>query len=430
MLRSLVRRPRANVVLSCTDIVRIRLLALTAVVGIVLLSSSEWPHALGHASGHSRFQPVEILWQAYPLNPQWSRPRMLASPPTPVAQLRSQDLSPRSPDAGSPLRWFLPLAVVVGLLLLGAAVALIRAMDRLRPDPLQRQRAPERRSFAYRSLHRRRPAASENISSSLEERLMSYGHTPPRQAVDEPHAPEPEDAAGEELTEAGEPIEAGAQNARQRAEKVPKEIDDVNRLPAPREPPTLYRMPTILELAQHADVSAENVLRVVKGEPVSSAVAERVHRAIDELGPPYPQAAPGAGQLEATLDRTSQQLLDTLAETAAELEAKLPEGVGSIVYEALRVEVRPVTTQLSQMAELVQALLEHVRHTEMELQRERKERLDDVALITELITTGWRSVDRSLGRLERMLEDLRSADDAERQATRYVYLDKPSPPSE
>jgi hypothetical protein len=384
--------------------------------------------ASGQEGGEPRL-PTE-LWEEYPLDPTATEKGGQAPAPPPPPQReptattradptstepdRAQDRQeqPRT-DRGE--RWFLPLAVVVGLLLLGAAVALIRAMDRLRLDPLQRPRAAERRLYVRRFPHRHGPTASENISRSLEEGLMAYGHTPQRQRVDDRLAPEPEDAAGRALIEAAQPqfehaIEAGVQNARQRAEILSKETEDAERLMGPREPRTLYRVATIIELAQHADVLAEDVLRVVNGDPVSSAVAERVRRAIDELGPPYPGAALESGPVQETLDRTRRQLLETLAETAAEPEARLPEGVGSLIYEALRVEVGPVSTQLGQVAKLVDALIEHVRQTEREIQRERKERLNDVALMTELITTGWRTVDRRLGRIERMLEDFRSAD--------------------
>jgi DNA-binding MarR family transcriptional regulator len=48
-----------------------------------------------------------------------------------------------------------------------------------------------------------------------------------------------------------------------------------------------------------------------------------------------------------------------------------------------------------------------------EVSVERRERVEDLALLTELITTGWRTVDRRLARLERMLARLkgRQADD-------------------
>jgi hypothetical protein len=191
-------------------------------------------------------------------------------------------------------------------------------------------------------------------------------------------------------------------------------------------------MATILELANHADVSAENVLRVVNGEPVSSVVAERVRAAVEALGPPpFPGSTLEPLPVQASLDRTHRQLLETFAETAAGLEAKLPEDVGSVVYEALRVEVRPVTARLAQMGALVEHLLERLGAADEGRALERKERLDDVALITELIVAGWRSVDRRLGRLERMIEELAPTNggaDRER-VTRYVYLDPPSSPS-
>src|SRR6185312_10202092 len=46
---------------------------------------------------------------------------------------------------------------------------------------------------------------------------------------------------------------------------------------------TLFSMPTVLQLARHASVSTENVLRVLNGEPVSASVSESVWQAIDEL---------------------------------------------------------------------------------------------------------------------------------------------------
>jgi hypothetical protein len=331
---------------------------------------------------------------------------------------------PGAPDAGSPLRWILPLAIVVGMLVLGAAVALVRATGRLRLKSPERPGAAATRGFNHGALPGGGLAESAKISGSLNERLASYGHSPQREAADE-RLTLAEDAAVLELTDAERPqlehvSEASLEDSTQRAQTLPVEAEQTERLIGPRAPHTLYGVATVLELAQHADVSAENVLRVVNGHPVSSVVAERFRQAIDELGPPYAGALE-SGPVEATLERTRQQLQERFAETAAELEAKLPEGVGSVVYEALRVEVRPVATQLGQMAKLVEVLLEHVRQTEGQIQSERKERLDDVALMTELITTGWRTVDRRLGRIERMLEDLRRADGTEPRTTRHIF---------
>jgi hypothetical protein len=168
-------------------------------------------------------------------------------------------------------------------------------------------------------------------------------------------------------------------------------------------------MATILALARFADVSAENVLRVVHGEPVSKEVAERVQKAIDALGPPphprrpvevLPAEPPGE------VDRRHDELLERFTAAAAGLEAALPQGVGSIVYEALRVEVRPVAENVAAMGSLFEHLLRRLERIGLDVTGERRERVEDIALLTELVTAGWRGVDRRLARLENMIARL------------------------
>ena len=175
---------------------------------------------------------------------------------------------------------------------------------------------------------------------------------------------------------------------------------------------------TILELADYADVSAENVLRVVHGEAVSEDIERRVHEAIDAIGaPPYPRRVevlpaipPGVG---------TDELLERLRATAAELEASLPEGVGSVVYEALRVEVRPVAQHVAELGALFERLLARVEQVSTSVEDERRDRLEDVALLTELVTSGWRSVDRRLARLEQVVARIETGRSGRREARLY-----------
>ncbi|MET1009510.1 MAG: hypothetical protein ABWY96_05635 [Gaiellaceae bacterium] len=177
-------------------------------------------------------------------------------------------------------------------------------------------------------------------------------------------------------------------------------------------------MATILELADYAEVSAENVLRVVHGEAVSEDVERRVHEAIDAIGaPPYPRRVevlpaipPGVG---------TDELLERLRATAAELEASLPEGVGSVVYEALRVEVRPVAQHVAELGALFERLLARVEQVSTSVEDERRDRLEDVALLTELVTSGWRSVDRRLARLEQVVARIETGRNSRREARLY-----------
>ena len=187
---------------------------------------------------------------------------------------------------------------------------------------------------------------------------------------------------------------------------------------------------TILELADYADVSAENVLRVVHGEAVSEEVERRVREAIDAIGdPPYPvrvevlpAVPPGA---------STDELLARLQATAAELEASLPEGVGSVVYEALRVEVRPVAQHVAELGALFERMLARLEEVSTSVEDERRDRLQDVALLTELVTSGWRSVDRRLARLEQIVARIETGRNGRREARLYRLDDAAgSAPSE
>jgi hypothetical protein len=163
-------------------------------------------------------------------------------------------------------------------------------------------------------------------------------------------------------------------------------------------------MATVLELARRAGVSAENVLRVIHDQPVRSDVAARVGDAIDELGPPVTPTT--AVELVEPADRARTQLFENLARATAELEASVPREVGSVVVEALRIEVRPVAERVATMSAVIEEAIEAWRELRSEVVSERRERLEDVELLVELVTAGWRSVDRRLGRVERMLERL------------------------
>jgi hypothetical protein len=135
-------------------------------------------------------------------------------------------------------------------------------------------------------------------------------------------------------------------------------------------------MTTVLELAAHAQLPVETVLRVLLREPVNEAAAKKVAEAVDELGlPDYPRP---------------DGHVDVVAEEATP---------GELVLH----EQRPVPAAEQ---ELAVELRDVFRDLMGRLDRERRERIDDVALTTDLITEGWRTVDRRLGRLEKIIERL------------------------
>jgi hypothetical protein len=105
---------------------------------------------------------------------------------------------------------------------------------------------------------------------------------------------------------------------------------------------------------------------------------------------------------EATLERARHQV-EALAETAASLEATLPDRVGEAVQAGLREQVLPVAKHLAEVRGLSANTVRRLERLETDLLAERHARVDDLALLIDLITSGWRGVDERLARIERTL---------------------------
>lgn len=104
-------------------------------------------------------------------------------------------------------------------------------------------------------------------------------------------------------------------------------------------------------------------------------------------------------RFEAALERSRRQL-EELATATADLEAALPDRIGSAVQEGLRREVVPVGRSLAEIRGLLNQALRRLERLEQELLAERVARIDDLALLVDLVSSGWQGVDERLGRLE------------------------------
>jgi ribose 1,5-bisphosphokinase PhnN len=119
------------------------------------------------------------------------------------------------------------------------------------------------------------------------------------------------------------------------------------------------------------------------------------------------QAAAGRADpasLDAALSRARDQI-EALAAAAAELESTLPTRIGDAVQDGLRVQVLPVGRHLAEIRGLMNQVVRRLERVEGDLLAERNARVDDLALLVDLVTSGWRSVDDRLARLEKSLED-------------------------
>lgn len=107
-------------------------------------------------------------------------------------------------------------------------------------------------------------------------------------------------------------------------------------------------------------------------------------------------------QVDATLERARAQV-EALAATAAELESSLPVRVGEALQDGLREQVRPVGRNLAEIRGLMNQVIRRLERVEGDLLAERHARVDDLALLVDLVTTGWRSVDQRLATIEERL---------------------------
>jgi len=101
--------------------------------------------------------------------------------------------------------------------------------------------------------------------------------------------------------------------------------------------------------------------------------------------------------VEAALERARAQI-EALAETTAQIESALPAQVSEAVQQGMREQVLPVGRHLAELRGLMGQAIRRLERLE------RHGRVDDLALLVDLISSGWKGVDDRLARLEHSLE--------------------------
>ena len=126
-------------------------------------------------------------------------------------------------------------------------------------------------------------------------------------------------------------------------------------------------------------------------------------RALERAKARIAEAASGRvppAELEAALERARTQI-ESLAEAAAELEGALPEKIGAAVHDGLRAEVLPVARHIAEIRGLLNQAIRRLERLEGDLLAERHARIDDLALLVDLVASGWKGVDARLEKVER-----------------------------
>lgn len=127
------------------------------------------------------------------------------------------------------------------------------------------------------------------------------------------------------------------------------------------------------------------------------------------------------GDVDAALERARLQI-EELAGFAAQLEATMPAKIGEAVQEGFRTEAMPVARQLAEVRGLANQTVRRLERMEGDNLAERHARVDDLALLVDLISSGWQSVDDRLARIERSIQQGSGAvvyrlDDAQERRT-------------
>jgi hypothetical protein len=103
--------------------------------------------------------------------------------------------------------------------------------------------------------------------------------------------------------------------------------------------------------------------------------------------------------IDALLDRTRASL-ESLVSAAEDATAGLSDRIDDAVRSGLRDQVKPVARNLAEIRGLMNRLIRRLEELERDNAAERHARVDDLALLVDLITTGWQSADDRLGRIE------------------------------
>jgi hypothetical protein len=112
-----------------------------------------------------------------------------------------------------------------------------------------------------------------------------------------------------------------------------------------------------------------------------------------------------AAALDEVLDHTRAEL-EALVRVVSTAAAGLAEQIESAVKDGVREEARPMARYLAENRGLMNQIIRRLERIETDGVAERHARVDDLALLVDLIASSWKSVDARLGRVEAIISRL------------------------
>ncbi len=130
-----------------------------------------------------------------------------------------------------------------------------------------------------------------------------------------------------------------------------------------------------------------------------------VERALERANVRLTEAADGRvspAAVDAALER-ARAAIESLAQVSAEVQ----EGLPGAIQEGLKEHFRPSARHLAEARGLMNQMLRRLERLEGDLLTERHARVDDLALLVDLISSGWQSVNERLAKIEEALDQPR-----------------------
>jgi len=88
------------------------------------------------------------------------------------------------------------------------------------------------------------------------------------------------------------------------------------------------------------------------------------------------------------------------------MEEEIRDAVRGALTDGLREEAAPISRRLAEVKGLSNNAIRRLESIEATIDAERSTRVDDLALLVDLLTEGWRAMNARLVRIEALLGDL------------------------
>jgi len=134
-------------------------------------------------------------------------------------------------------------------------------------------------------------------------------------------------------------------------------------------------------------------------------VDDPVERALEKANVRLTEAASNrasSADVDAALER-ARAAIESLALASAQMQEGLPDAI----QDGLKEHFRPSARHIAEMRGLMNQVVRRLERLEGDLLAERHARVDDLALLVDLVASGWQSVNDRLARIEEKLDQPR-----------------------